>query len=451
VGIPRYLLIPDQVGAYRAPLVAGNEALLRARLAQRSRARPLRPMSRRELAELVNQYIWDNYRQRTGLDENYIGKLERNVVRWPNDLYREALRAVLGAADEADLGFWPRGSGAWNAVDPVPALSAADRMSIVVASATLLDVMTPTPHPGRVGRPEVDQIWRAARAFSEWDNLVGGLPREAALAHLRWSAGLLRGPGGAGALRPELLSATAYLAHTCGFMAFDGYAFEDARRYLSFGITCAEEADDWHIRARLLATTARLDIWVGRPDAGLTGTQLALVRADRLTATEQAMVHGLAARALARMRRPQDALAAIGRADDAFARQDTAVDPPWMAFHDAAQHAGDTGAALWDLVPERPAIADECRARYVTASDDRPLHLARSLALSQIGLAKLTMGTGDPAEAATQGHAALDAADPLRSRRIADQLAELHRLAEPHRGRSDVRDLRERLVAASVD
>jgi hypothetical protein len=335
-------------------------------------------------------------------------------------------------------------------VEPAPALTAADRMSMVLASATLLDVMTPTPHPGRVGRPEVDQIWRAARAFAEWDNLVGGLPREAALAQLRWSASLLRGGGCAAALRPELLAATAYLAHTCGFMAFDGYAFDDARRYLGFGIACAEEADEWHVRARLLATTARLEVWVGQPDRGLTATQLALVRADRLTATEQAMLHGLSARALARMRRPQDTLGAIGRADEAFARQDIAEDPPWMAFHDAAQHAGDIGAALLDLVPAWAAGREECHARYVTAIECRRPHLARSLALSRVGLAKLTMATGDPAEAARLGHAALDASDALRSRRVADELAELHRLAERHRARGDVRALRERFATASA-
>lgn len=117
-------------------------------------------------------------------------------------------------------------------------------------------------------------------------------------------------------------------------MAFDGYAFEDARRALGFGVTCAEEADNWHLRARLLATMARLDTWVGHPDRALTHTQLALVRSDRLTATEQAMLHSLEARALARMHRPQATLGAIGRADDAFADQDVTEDPPWMRYYD---------------------------------------------------------------------------------------------------------------------
>ncbi|WP_148083604.1 hypothetical protein [Micromonospora sp. Llam0] len=39
------------------------------------------------------------------LDAAYIGKLERGDYRWPNQRYREALRIVLRAASDADLGF----------------------------------------------------------------------------------------------------------------------------------------------------------------------------------------------------------------------------------------------------------------------------------------------------------------------------------------------------------
>jgi len=51
-----------------------------------------------------------HYRQRTPVDENYVGKLERGVVRWPGALYREAIVAVLGAAHERDLGLGPTGA-----------------------------------------------------------------------------------------------------------------------------------------------------------------------------------------------------------------------------------------------------------------------------------------------------------------------------------------------------
>jgi hypothetical protein len=231
-------------------------------------------------------------------------------------------------------------------------------------------------------------------------------------------------------------------------MAFDGHAFDDARRILGFGLACAEEADDWHVRARLLGTTARLETWVGQPDRGLTHTHLALVRSDRLTATERAMLHSLEARALARLQRTQDTLAAIGRADDAFADRDVSEDPPWMAFYDDAQHAGDLGAALLDLTLAGAGGPGDARARYLTAVDRRRPELARSRALSQIGLAKLAMATGDADEAVHLSHAALDTAEAIRSARVTDELAHLGRLADRHGDRRDLRELQARLVAA---
>ncbi|HET8619741.1 MAG TPA: hypothetical protein VFM27_12325 [Acidimicrobiales bacterium] len=423
-----------------------NEALVRARLALASPTRPLHPMSRRELAELVRTYIWDAHRRRIALDENYIGKLERNDVRWPGDIYREALRAVLGAATDADLGFHPPGGRRAAAGPSGPSA----RTPTALVSATLVDVLGPAPVPRRVGPPEIDQIWGAAHAFHRWDNLYGGAARDGPVAQLRWAVGLLRAGSCPPELRPELLSAIAYLAHTCGFMAFDGLAFDDARRLLGFGVACAEEADDWHLRARLLGTSARLETWVGQLDRGLTHAHLALVRSDRLTATERAMLHSLEARALARMQHTQDALAAVGRADDEFAGRDPAEDPPWMVYYDVAQHAGDVGAALLDLTLAGSGASAVARARYATAIDRRRPELARSLALSRVGLAKVIMVTGDPAEAAQAGHAALDAATSIRSGRLADDLAHLGRLAEPHQDRADVDELRERILAAAT-
>jgi hypothetical protein len=62
-------------------------------------------MSRRELADAVNAYLASRYAQVTCADARYIGKLERGVHRWPNWLYREAFRAVLGVPTNEALGF----------------------------------------------------------------------------------------------------------------------------------------------------------------------------------------------------------------------------------------------------------------------------------------------------------------------------------------------------------
>ncbi len=69
----------------------------------------------------------------------------------------------------------------------------------------------------------------------------------------------------------------------------------------------------------------------------------------------------------------------------------------------------------------------------------------RARTRDQIRLASLIMVTGDPLEAATLGTQALDWAGPLRSRRAADDLRDLRRLAEPHAHLSEIAELRQRI------
>jgi transcriptional regulator with XRE-family HTH domain len=65
-----------------------------------------RELSRQEVAEAVNEYLWTTYNERASLSRNYIGKLEQGKHRWPRKRYREALRHVLGVANDTDLGFF---------------------------------------------------------------------------------------------------------------------------------------------------------------------------------------------------------------------------------------------------------------------------------------------------------------------------------------------------------
>ena len=86
-------------------LSPANVQLQQARELVASRARVSGCMTRRELADLVNAYVWDHYRKRVQVDANYIGKLERGVICWPDPLYREALRKVLAVPTDDALGF----------------------------------------------------------------------------------------------------------------------------------------------------------------------------------------------------------------------------------------------------------------------------------------------------------------------------------------------------------
>lgn len=86
-----------------------NDRLRRTRERMPSPGGADRPMSRQELAELVNSHLYDVTGSVHNLDANYVGKLERGDHRWPSALYRQAFRAVLKVVTDADLGFYTPG------------------------------------------------------------------------------------------------------------------------------------------------------------------------------------------------------------------------------------------------------------------------------------------------------------------------------------------------------
>ncbi|MCP2262677.1 hypothetical protein LX15_006419 [Streptoalloteichus tenebrarius] len=62
-------------------------------------------LSRQELADQVNRWIYEHRNRVVDLDETYIGKLERGAIRWPQEDYRAAVRAILKVRTDRELGF----------------------------------------------------------------------------------------------------------------------------------------------------------------------------------------------------------------------------------------------------------------------------------------------------------------------------------------------------------
>lgn len=87
-----------------------NHLMRAARERTPSRVAPGEPMSRRELAEAVNRWLWITTAERYELDAHSVGRWERGAVRWPGAHYRAALRSVLNVEADADLGFRPTGA-----------------------------------------------------------------------------------------------------------------------------------------------------------------------------------------------------------------------------------------------------------------------------------------------------------------------------------------------------
>ncbi|HWR46548.1 MAG TPA: XRE family transcriptional regulator, partial [Pseudonocardiaceae bacterium] len=216
-------------------------------------------------------------------------------------------------------------------------------------------------------------------------------------------------------------------------------------RVFRFALACAEQAKDWPLRAEVLSSMAKQAIWTGQPDEGLTLAELALVRPDRLTATGRSLLHTDRARALAKMRRIDETLTAIGTADEYFGNSTPDNDPPCLAYYNAARHAQCTGQPLVDLaiLGRDPGEATDRLATAAAGHTDTDNTVSRAICLAK--LASLTMATGDPLQAAALGHEALDIAGTIRSRRATEELRELAHYAAAHQHLDEVAHLRHRI------
>ena len=107
---------------------------------------------------------------------HYIGRLETGAIGWPNALCRAALREILGASTDTDLGFVNARS-----LRAAVRLENVDRQNLIRGGAALsvstlvqgpvvallkgLDVSEPTPTPQRVGATDIEHTRTIAREF----------------------------------------------------------------------------------------------------------------------------------------------------------------------------------------------------------------------------------------------------------------------------------------------
>jgi hypothetical protein len=133
-----------------------NLLLRQARLGTRSPYDSGRPMSRQEVAEAVNAYVYATTGRVSAMDAHYVSRLERGVRRYPTEDYRAALRAVLGAASDAELGFVPtrparsrmNGAGSINeAAAPFAQAQLQGLVTRLVVTPGMAAVVVPTERP----------------------------------------------------------------------------------------------------------------------------------------------------------------------------------------------------------------------------------------------------------------------------------------------------------------
>jgi hypothetical protein len=422
-------------------------------------------MSRAGLADAVNAHVWKSSGSPSCLDADTIGRYERGVIRWPRADYRAGLREVMGVESDSDLGFHPtpRGRGALSTpsvgskisdernasseeIDPVDrrdflrTLAATGAGVGLAASLEALSLELDRRAPTAISEADIAHLESVATFLMSWSHIHGGQKMAPTVSAEISRAATLLDVSCPPRLRSRLFAAVAHLGVSGGTILFDAHDHGLSEKILSFATVCAEEAGDWHLRAKALSMRARQAVWVGDDDAGFTLAQLGLVRNDRLTATETAMLHTATARAHGRLGNIAETIRAVGAADDAYAAADRANEVPWMAYYDDAQHNGDTGHALFELAVHGMQ-AEEATQRLASAVKGHTDAYIRSRSFSGFKLATLTMHLGEAERAVTIANAAISDAEGIRSPRLRRTALEIQPLAAAHQRDEPVADM----------
>ncbi|MGQ0778655.1 MAG: hypothetical protein ACT4NY_30295, partial [Pseudonocardiales bacterium] len=178
-------------------------------------ARRSRVLTQAQVAEMVAEVVERATGRRCGIDADYVSKVERGEISWPGAAYRSAFRVVLGAASDADLGFYcSRSSEATLIVassivtgEPTWAEDAMldrDQELIRYASAATLGALSAqlpglvrgalrrSAVPARIDDHHVDQLNQVVEFFMGSDVLFGGgISRNAAAGQLEWCCDVL--------------------------------------------------------------------------------------------------------------------------------------------------------------------------------------------------------------------------------------------------------------------
>ncbi len=244
-------------------------------------------MSRSELAEAVNAWLWETTGRRYDLDGHHIAEYERGVVRHPISPYRAALRAVLGMITDQQLGFIPpdRRPAAASASTPDCPWS-TDGILAAVDDAARSEVLnrrdTLRTGAGAVGGAllgslhgwleplagwstrsgttfsdaEVEAVEQVVGAFRNWRTPGSGLGRGAVVGQLADVTERLRDAPDSDLTRRVFLAA-AELAKIAGSMAVDAGADQLAQQHCLLAVQLSKAAHNDSFAAVTIAALAR--------------------------------------------------------------------------------------------------------------------------------------------------------------------------------------------------
>ncbi|GAB4588888.1 hypothetical protein [Nocardia sp. IFM 10818] len=357
-------------------------------------------MTRRELADAVNDHVFRITSKRGAVDERHVGKWERGETTWPRKHYRAALRAVLNVATDAELGFAaPARAADDESVNRKQFLSSA----LVVTTGAVLSNAAPT---------ESELIDTMAGPTGNYRRMESSVPSDRLApvvdAHLNLVAGVVRDR-----LRTSSgFRALSEIAGLAAWLAADRGDDAAARRRYVEAIRHAERTHHPLLVSYMTASLGHYAVEMGDARAGLTllrtaANQLGPDAPDSATA----WLTSLLAVAYAATGDRANAHAAMRRADKLVDRQRGEPQWPWVFVFDAPKAARYQAAALARLGDHRAA-----HLAFVHAGS--ALTAAKPRALVQVEHAQVLARSGDIEAGCALAAAALTVGLSYHSERI---------------------------------
>ncbi len=433
---------------------------------------------RRALAGYDFGPVFRAVRQQTGLSQlqlaglldlsqSRVSAVERGERRLAHVTVVARLATALGIPARL-LGF-PADSVGNVAAEEVSWVDRRDFLTLVTAAAVgsglhpelarlgalLPGGVEPVTRP-RIGAADVDAIEAVTDGFRRSEQAHGGgLGRAAAGAQLQQVRSLDNATCSP-EIRARLLVATADLALTAGWMAYDMDQHDSARRLWTFTLDTARRAEG-HPRSTDLAVTALLDLayqglHLDRPREALQLVQLGSATAANRFHPVGTLTQGCISTHLgwcrAALGEVEPCRRAMGEAREAYAGADPATTPQWLRYVTDAEISAQQGYALYLLSLSRPAFALAAVERLAGATDEFGATYAKSRAVMLPPLAVAQFRAGDLDAAVATGYQAVSALSGLSLTRGYARLRVMDTVAEPFSGKPEVAELREHVRTA---
>ncbi|MFF3468445.1 sporulation protein [Streptomyces sp. NPDC002619] len=285
------------------------------------------------------------------------------------------------------------------------------------------------PAHQRVGMRDVRAIRDAADMFMQLDFKYGGGHGHKALRHyFRHEVLPLLDASYSQKVGTALFGAAAEVSQLLAWTAYDTGNHRLAHRYLTSTLRLTQVTGDRMFGARILTNLSHQANYLGNHAQAIQLARASL-EGGRGKATPRAMALFAAheARALSNAGDARAAGQAMNEAERHFERADTAEDPAWLSYMDAAELQGEICHCLRDLKQRREAVVHAQRA--VDSTDPK---YARTLGFCRMVLAQSQLLNGELEAAVTTASLAVDGGDSLQSARFRRYVTDFQKEVSGH-------------------